>query len=149
MKFGKAIASLRNSMSIDQKTLAQALNITIPYLSQIENDKKKPSVILLSSFASFFKVPVSYLLYEALKASGASSNKTIKASFDHAEPVIRALVNYLTNSDKEGEKKNIEKEDIIKKNMAVKPSIIQGKQIGKTIPLRTGKPRRTIISGRD
>lgn len=59
---------------LNQVELARELNISRSFLSEIESNKKPPSIELLEKYASFFGVPVSSLLFfsERLNANNIS-----------------------------------------------------------------------------
>jgi transcriptional regulator with XRE-family HTH domain len=111
MKFGKVITSFRKKFSMEQKALAEALGISVPFLSLLENDKRKTSAKLLSSIADYFGVPVSYLLYEASKsAAGIENDPEPAKAYQAVEPLLQQMVDYLMrgkNNEKEEEKKEV------------------------------------------
>lgn len=64
-KIGKAIVAIRNERQISQKELADRSNLANGYLSQIENDKKLPSLEALDSICQALNVPVYVFLLKA------------------------------------------------------------------------------------
>lgn len=60
-----ALKLLRTSHDLSQKELAQKLEISKSYLSEIESAKKTPSLALLSCYGQVFQVPVSSILFLA------------------------------------------------------------------------------------
>ena len=62
---GKTIKILRAKNGIKQKDLAKKLDITVNYLSLIENDKREPRISLIENIAKELNVPISYLFWEA------------------------------------------------------------------------------------
>lgn len=61
---GKTIRVLRVARDLSQGTLARALGVSPGYLSLVEKDKREPSLGFLSRVASYFKMPVGFLLLE-------------------------------------------------------------------------------------
>jgi transcriptional regulator with XRE-family HTH domain len=52
------IAEVRKNLGIKAVDLADAIDISQPYLSQIENGKRRPSAAMLQDIASFLGVPI-------------------------------------------------------------------------------------------
>ena len=63
MELGKTIKSYRNAKKATLKELAAEINVTASFLSDIENDKKLPSVDTLSKLAEAFNIPL-YILFK-------------------------------------------------------------------------------------
>ena len=59
----KALKLLRTSHNFNQKELAQKLEISSSYLSEIESGQKPPSLALLYRYGQVFEVPVSSILF--------------------------------------------------------------------------------------
>lgn len=104
MQLGTVIASFRKQKKIDQKELAEALGISVTYISLIENNRRKPSNSLLKSVADYFGIPVSILLFTALKETGYRSPKE-QEIFAVAASIINKLIDFLV-TDEDAEKKN-------------------------------------------
>lgn len=62
MNSGKIIQLLRTAEGISQLELADKLKVSRTYLSQIENNRKQPSLSFLRDVAKVFKVPLVLLL---------------------------------------------------------------------------------------
>lgn len=60
-----ALKLLRISHDVSQKELAQKLEISKPYLSEIESGQKIPSLAVLDRYGQVFEVPVSSILFLA------------------------------------------------------------------------------------
>ncbi len=58
MKIGKAIRKTRRAKDISQKELAEQSNVSQTYLSQIENDRKQPTISKLKDIADKLDVPL-------------------------------------------------------------------------------------------
>jgi DNA-binding XRE family transcriptional regulator len=61
---GRIIKLLRTVEDIAQFDLAQRLNVSRPYLSQVENGKKEPGLVFLRNAARVLNVPVALLLMD-------------------------------------------------------------------------------------
>ena len=76
MKYGQAIKDLRvNKMKQTQNLFAQSVGITQTYLSQIENEAKKPSTELLERIAKHVDIPLSILMWFALTEADIQKDK--------------------------------------------------------------------------
>ena len=66
---GNALLLVRKYHKLDQKELAKLLEISPSYLSELERDKKKPTITVLEKYQETFKLPASSLIYihEALE----------------------------------------------------------------------------------
>jgi len=67
MKVGSVIQEIRRRKSISQGDLAKRLKISQTYLSQIEGDKKMPSMEILQEISEALEIPVYYLLFKGLE----------------------------------------------------------------------------------
>ena len=67
MKVGSVIQEIRRKKNISQGDLAIKLNISQTYLSQIEGDKKTPSMEVLQDISAALEIPVYYLLFKGLE----------------------------------------------------------------------------------
>ncbi|HHX51555.1 MAG TPA: helix-turn-helix transcriptional regulator [Clostridia bacterium] len=64
MQLGDTIKNLRKKHNLTLRELAQKINLSISFLSDIENNRCKPSLDRLRSIAKALETPVSYLLNE-------------------------------------------------------------------------------------
>lgn len=62
MKLGDKIKKLREGKNISQKELAKEIGVTDAMVSMYENDKKNPSLEVITKLAAFFNVSTDYLL---------------------------------------------------------------------------------------
>jgi transcriptional regulator with XRE-family HTH domain len=65
MNIGESIKLVRAIADLTQEQMAKRLDITGSYLSQVENQKAKPSLSLLEKIQKEFDVPPSFLLWNA------------------------------------------------------------------------------------
>lgn len=72
-KVGKAIVSIRNERHLSQKELAEKSRLANGYLSQIENDKKLPSLEALDSICQALNVPMYVFLLKAKIEEGINN----------------------------------------------------------------------------
>lgn len=59
----KALRLMRVFHDLSQKDLAEKLDISKSYLSEIESGKKQPTLSLLERYSQVFEVPVSSIIF--------------------------------------------------------------------------------------
>lgn len=62
MKIGQTLKSLRNIYGYSGKELSEKIEISPGYLSEIENNKKKPSFNILEKYSETFNLKLSTLI---------------------------------------------------------------------------------------
>lgn len=62
MKIGETLRSLRNIYGYSGKELSEKLEISTGYLSEIENNKKSPSLNVLEKYSKVFNLKLSTLI---------------------------------------------------------------------------------------
>ena len=60
-KFSERLLLLRKEKNLTQRTVAEALDISKPVLSQYESDQRTPSVDRLISLARFYQASLDYI----------------------------------------------------------------------------------------
>lgn len=95
MNIGSTLKLLRVASNIKQASLAEDLDITANYLSQIENGKKEPSLTFLKRFSQRLDVPLGYLLWLALEDSKSPEGLDVKQKMNDL------LVNILRQKKKD------------------------------------------------
>lgn len=65
MNIGKAVKLCRTQKNLRQSELAEASNISVAYLSLIEQGKRDPNFSVLQSLSDSLKVPLSILVFLA------------------------------------------------------------------------------------
>jgi transcriptional regulator with XRE-family HTH domain len=65
MSLGKSIKKYRNNAGLKQKELASLLNVSVNYMSLVENDKREPSLSFIKNLASELQIPVGFLFFDA------------------------------------------------------------------------------------
>ena len=64
MSVGRTIKLLRVAAGLNQKSLADRLDVTSNYLSLVENDRREPSLSFLRSLASEMRIPLGLIFLE-------------------------------------------------------------------------------------
>jgi transcriptional regulator with XRE-family HTH domain len=60
---GKALRLIRVFHDLSQKDLAEKLEISKSYISEIESGKKTPTIDLLNKYSNFFDIPTSSIMF--------------------------------------------------------------------------------------
>ncbi len=98
MNIGSGIIILRKERNLTQIQLANALSISQTYLSQLELNKKKPSLDLLQKISDYLEVPLYYLIFKSVDLADIKSDK--KEIHQQISPVIDSLMQSLIRLDK-------------------------------------------------
>ncbi len=87
MNLGNAIKSLRKEKGIRQNQLADTCSITQSYLSNIEANKKEPTLSVLQQICEGLSVPLPILFFISMDADDVSDDK--KQLFNQMAPMIK------------------------------------------------------------
>lgn len=79
---GDSLRLVRKMHGISAKQLASDLGISATYLSEIENNKKKPTLEFVFKFAEYFKIRPSTLLF--FDESNSSDEPAVKTNLRNA-----------------------------------------------------------------
>lgn len=90
MNLGKAIKTIRIKSGIRQNEFARLINVTQGYLSQLEADKKEPSIDLLNRISQQVFIPLPILLWFSVDESDVK--KGLEDSFKIMKPSIDELI---------------------------------------------------------
>jgi len=91
---GKTIRILRVARDLSQGKLAREIQVSPGYLSLVERDKREPSLGFLKKLASYFNVPVGFLLLE-----GSDTRKFSPDQRRLLNEIRRTLMDYLITRD--------------------------------------------------
>lgn len=99
MNLGKVIYQARKLSKLKQKEFANKLEIDKTYLSQLENNKKTPSIKLLEKMSHEIEIPLPILFFSSLSEEDVPENK--KQLFRILFPKIEEMVQdiFSTNSE--------------------------------------------------
>ena len=102
MNLGETIKLLRKRNGLNQSQLAESCDITVTYLSLIENGKKEPTLSLLKTIANNLQVPLPILLFSALTEDDIPESRRV--FFSVIKPSIDSMLQNLTdnNADSKG-----------------------------------------------
>lgn len=77
IKIGKNIQQIRKSNGYTQEKLAEAIEVSVRYISDIEQDRAKPSYEVLIRICNLFEVGLDQIFSKYLKTK---ENKTLEYS---------------------------------------------------------------------
>lgn len=64
---GKTIRRMRTERGLSQQKLAEDAGLTASFLSLVENDRRQPSLTVLSRLASALKIPEDVIIWDAVE----------------------------------------------------------------------------------
>lgn len=77
IKIGKNLKEIRKSHGYTQEKLAEKIEVSVRYISDIEQDRAKPSYEVLIKICNWFNIGINQIFSEYLKIQ---ENKTLKYS---------------------------------------------------------------------
>ena len=90
MKIGEVLKKIRQVYSIAARDLAKDLDISPSYLSEIENNKKTPSLDIIEKYSDIFDIKISSII---LMAEDINENKKISMSEKFIQKRMIKLLN--------------------------------------------------------
>ena len=78
INFGRVIKTYRVKRGLTQQGLARKADITVTYLSKVENARKEPSLPLLRKLSKLLQLPEEMLFWEAVEVHGQLKNSEKK-----------------------------------------------------------------------
>lgn len=76
----RALRLMRVFHDLSQKDLAEKLDISKSYLSEIESGKKQPTLLLLDRYSEAFDIPVSSIMFFSEHIGEKPSHKKLKTA---------------------------------------------------------------------
>ncbi len=61
IQIGNAIREIRDTVGASQQEVADALGVTVNFISQVENGRRTLSSVKMETLASFFQIPISFI----------------------------------------------------------------------------------------
>lgn len=90
MNIGESIRKLRKGIAKRQSLFAKDIGITQTYLSQIENDHKKPSTEVLQKIANHLDIPLAILFWFGIEEKDVKPN--VRTHFKFLKPIIDKML---------------------------------------------------------
>ena len=82
IKIGKNIQTIRKSNGYTQERLAEEIEVSVRYISDIEQDKSKPSYEVLIKICNLFQIGMDQIFSKYINAKGNKSMEYSLAGFD-------------------------------------------------------------------
>jgi len=90
MRIGEAIRKIRKIKGIKQRDLAMMCEISQTYLSQIENNKKTPSIDILDKIGLKLGIPIPVILFLSINEQDIAHEK--RDLFNMINPSIEKFI---------------------------------------------------------
>ena len=100
----EALRLLRVFNEVKLKELSQKMEISVSYLSEIENGKKKPSLEIIQKYADVFNLKASEILFFSEKIQTNNPKTQVKSI------ISRKLIEFLISVENEGSKEVLVKQ---------------------------------------
>ena len=97
--FGKRLSALRIEKGISQQTLAEHLGIGKSAVSMMESGQRGPSIEIASALATYFEVPVDYLLGRGIFAEWDQIVENREAFDDAVKRMFNLDISHLAEDD--------------------------------------------------
>ena len=105
MNIGSKIKELRVAKGLTQEELANRTELTVPYISNIENNHTKLSLVTITAIANALDTTIDSLMYDNLKVLTTQYDADIKDVVDdctdHEKAIILDVVKQLKQSLRE------------------------------------------------
>lgn len=101
MNIGEAIKKLRKEMQLSQKDFAAKCNITQPYLSQIENNKKIPNFNIIEQISKQASIPIPVILFLSIETKDVNEDK--KEIYEILKPTISKFISEIFINENDSE----------------------------------------------
>ena len=102
IKIGKNIQKIRKSNGYTQEKLAEIIEVSVRYISDIEQDKSKPSYEVLIKICNVFKISLDQIFSEYINTKENKSIEYSLAGFDKLskkdKEIIENLIMYFNKS---------------------------------------------------
>ena len=89
---GSRIRNKRRSLHLSQAKLAELIDVSVPYISLIENGKKVPSLECLISIADILNSSLDYLLFGIDDAKQDNLDPQLKHLLSDCSPQLQSLL---------------------------------------------------------
>jgi len=103
---GEALRLVRIYHDRNKTEMAAELGMSVSYLSEIESEKKQPSIDILNRYAALLHVPLSSLLFFSEEVKEVSHSEKLRAAL---APKVLSLLRFLADErDHDNERKQKE-----------------------------------------
>ena len=95
IKIGKNLQEIRKSNGFTQERLAENIEVSTRYISDIEQDRSKPSYEVLIRFCNLFQVTLDQIFSEYLKVKENKSLEYSIAGYDKLSKEDKKTIEHL------------------------------------------------------
>lgn len=95
IKIGKNLQQIRKSNEYTQERLAECIEVSVRYVSDIEQDRAKPSYEILIRICNLFQVTLDQIFSEYLKAKENKSLEYSLAGYDKLSKEDKKTIEHL------------------------------------------------------
>ena len=88
----EALRLIRIFHDVPQNVMAARLQISAPYLSEIETGKKEPTLALLRKYADEFDIPMSSIMFFSERVQDRGATNRIKTSISGKALVLLKFI---------------------------------------------------------
>ena len=101
MNLGQSLKYFRKRSNLKQEEVCIKANVGIAHLSQVEKNRKDPSISLLRHLAQIYQVPLPLIWFYALDGKDIPNDNLSAYHFKLLKPTIELLINNCFNFKKE------------------------------------------------
>lgn len=98
LTMGDRIKEIRKQRGLTQEQLAEALDISVEYVSQIERGMKIPSMQIFIKLVEVLDVSADYLLRDIVSTRSLYGDKQIASKFERLTPKQRVALTALIDT---------------------------------------------------
>ena len=103
IKIGNTLQKIRKSNGYTQEKLAEAIEVSVRYISDIEQDRSKPSYEVLVKICNLFNIGLDEIFSEYLDVKGKKEVNSALFGFDKLKPnnqdTIIHMIEYFNKSN--------------------------------------------------
>ena len=104
VKIGKNIQKIRKSNGYTQEKLAEKIEVSVRYISDIEQDRAKPSYEILIKICNLFNISLDQIFSKYLKVTNNKTLEYMLSGYDKLsnedKKTIEYLIMYFNKNDK-------------------------------------------------
>ena len=95
IKIGKSLQEIRKSNGYTQEKLAESIEVSVRYISDIEQDRSKPSYEILIRICNLFNITLDQIFSKFLNVKENKSLSYSLAGFDKLSKEDKKTIEYL------------------------------------------------------
>ena len=95
IKIGKYLKMIRKSNGYTQEKLAESIDVSVRYISDIEQDRSMPSFEVLIRICNIFKISLDQIFSEYLKVKKNKSLEYSLAGYEKLSKQDKKTINHL------------------------------------------------------